>query len=279
MNISAIQTFLSVVRTGNLNRAAEQLNVTQSAVTARLDTLEQALGAKLLVRSRKGASLTKPGFAFLEQAEIIVRSWENARARSSLPRGVTRLFSLVCHPSLWTGLGENWITARREAQSETAMEVWTGLSSDAARWLQTGLSDAALLPEPLNEPGIESREFTTDRLVQVRCTAPTRPGQESDYVYVDYGPDIRIQHAEALPRDDTAPIALSNPDWALAHILTFGGTAYLPDRMVTGLTKNGTLQHVENAPEFSRRSHLSWRKSSETTFPWLAHATVENLPD
>ncbi|MFZ1727537.1 MAG: LysR family transcriptional regulator [Albidovulum sp.] len=44
MNIAAIQTFLSVVRTKNLNAAAAELNVTQSAVTARLDALEQALG-------------------------------------------------------------------------------------------------------------------------------------------------------------------------------------------------------------------------------------------
>ncbi|MEX0304043.1 MAG: LysR family transcriptional regulator, partial [Leisingera sp.] len=63
MNISAIQTFLSVVRTRNLNRAAEELNITQSAVSARLDTLDQALGARLLIRSRKGATLTKEGFA------------------------------------------------------------------------------------------------------------------------------------------------------------------------------------------------------------------------
>ena len=116
MNIAAIQTFLTVIRTGNLNRAAEQMNITQSAVTARLDALEQALGAKLLIRSRKGASLTKPGFAFLDQAEVIVRSWENARARTNLPRGVTRLFSFVCHPSLWSGLGEAWVNDLRNQQ-------------------------------------------------------------------------------------------------------------------------------------------------------------------
>ena len=57
MNITAIQAFLTVVRSGNLNRAAEQLNVTQSAVTTRLDTLEQALGAKLLVDGAKSVAL------------------------------------------------------------------------------------------------------------------------------------------------------------------------------------------------------------------------------
>ena len=52
MNIAAIQTFLAVVETGNLNKAAERLNVTQSTITARLDALEASLGAALLVRNR-----------------------------------------------------------------------------------------------------------------------------------------------------------------------------------------------------------------------------------
>ncbi|WP_299848087.1 LysR family transcriptional regulator [uncultured Roseovarius sp.] len=270
MNISAIQTFLTVVRTGNLNRAADQLNVTQSAVTARLDTLEQALGAKLLTRSRKGASLTKPGFAFLEQAEVIVRSWENARARSSLPRGVTRLFSFVCHPSLWTGLGEEWIAALRSRQIETAIEVWTGLSSDAARWLQSGLSDAALLPEPLNDPGLESRELLTDRLVHVTPHKTHHKSRDRDYIYVDYGPAIRAQHAQILPADETAAVAHSNPDWALAHLLAHGGSAYLPERLIKNHVAAGQLHKISGTPEFTRRTHLSWRKSSEATFPWLA---------
>ena len=71
MNIATIETFLAVHRLGNLNRAAEELNVTQSAVTARLDALEASLGARLLNRSRKGATLTKAGYSFLEQADII----------------------------------------------------------------------------------------------------------------------------------------------------------------------------------------------------------------
>ena len=272
MNITAIQTFLTVFRTGNLNRAADQLNITQSAVTARLDALEQAMGAKLLIRSRKGASLTKPGFAFLEQAEVIVRSWENACARTSLPHGVTRLFSFVCHPSLWTGLGDDWIAGQKRTRPETAFEAWCGLNSDASRWLQSGLSDAALLPEPLNEPGLESREFAEDLLIQVTRDHDEIAAANPEYLYVDYGPAIRSEHARVWPADETAAMAFSNPDWALTHLIGNGGSAYLPERMVTGHIAKGSLRRVDGAPEFTRRAHLSWRKSSEATFAWLADA-------
>ncbi|MFD1159102.1 LysR family transcriptional regulator [Roseovarius aestuarii] len=277
MNIAAIQTFLTVIRTGNLNRAAEQMNITQSAVTARLDALEQALGARLLVRSRKGASLTKPGFAFLDQAEVIVRSWENARARTNLPRGVTRLFSFVCHPSLWSGLGEAWVNDLRNQQVETAIEVWAGLPGDATRWLQTGMSDAALLPEPMGEPGLNSREFARDRLVLVTTAPDTPTAWDQDYIYVDYGPDLRAQHAETWPADETASLSFSCPDWALAHLITHGGTAYLPARMLAEGTAGARLYRVDGAPEFTHLSYLSWRASSEPAFPWLAAPQPQHM--
>jgi DNA-binding transcriptional LysR family regulator len=89
MNLAALETFLAVVDAGNLNKAAERLNVTQSTVTARLDALDDALddalGQKLLVRSRKGAQLTKAGFAFQRHAELIVRTWEQGQKAVGLP--------------------------------------------------------------------------------------------------------------------------------------------------------------------------------------------------
>ncbi|MGI3184915.1 LysR family transcriptional regulator [Nioella aestuarii] len=268
MNIAAIQTFLAVVRCRNLNRAAEQLNVTQSAVTARLDTLEQALGAQLLVRSRKGATLTKAGFAFLEQAEVIARTWENARARANLPRGVTRLFSFVCDPGLWPELGQRWIDEIRAAHPETAIEIWSGLLRDAETWLQSGMSDAALLSEPVIGAGLEHREFASDRLILV-TSSPDLMWQKQ-YIYVDYGPLFRAQHAEAWPTDETAALAFSNPDWALDHMRRDGGAAYLPVRIVQGDMDRGCLHPVPGALSFDRRIVLSWRKASAESFSFLA---------
>jgi len=167
MKISAIQTFLAVVRLRNLNRAAEEMNITQSAVTARLDALDQSIGARLLNRSRKGATLTKEGYAFLEQAEVIARMWETAQSKIAFPEGVTRRFSFVCDPSLWAGLGEDWIARLRSQFPETAFEIWTSLARDAGDWLASGVSDTALLCEPVPGADFENTMFFTDKLVQV----------------------------------------------------------------------------------------------------------------
>lgn len=269
MNIAAIQTFLAVYRCGNLNRAAEELNVTQSAVTARLDALEAQLGAQVLIRSRKGAELTKAGFAFLKQAELIWQSWEVARARVSLPRGMSRLCSLVVGPGLWQGLAAPWVSDLRAAHPGTAFEIWSGLASDAARWLQSGLSDAALLPEPLSGGDLGTRLFASERLIQVASQPRDTCDWDPDYVFVDYGPGFRARHTEAWPQDNTANLSFNTPSRALAHLLDHGGSAYLPEALARPYLDRRTLFEIPGSPEFQRQTHLSWRKPSVELFPWL----------
>lgn len=270
MNITAIQTFLAVVRLRNLNRAAEEMNITQSAVTARLDALDQSLGARLLNRSRKGATLTKEGYAFLEQAEVIVRMWQTAQTKISFPEGVTRRFSFVCEPALWAGLGEVWIEDLRSRFPETAFEIWTSLARDAADWLTSSVSDTALLSEPVPGADFESRLFSVDRLMQVSTRKRTAVKWDREYVYVDHGPGFRTQHAQAWSGDETATMTFSNPAWAKDYLLKTGGSAYLPQRMVQEELENGQLFAVEGSPIFDQPVFLSWRKSSAARFPWLS---------
>lgn len=270
MNIAAIHTFLTVMRTGNLNRAAEALNVTQSAVTARLDALEAQLGAPLLVRARSGARLTKAGYAFVDTAEMIVQGWDSARARLSLPQGVTRLLCVACTPDLWTGTGDAWIRQLRARHDPIAIDVWPAIQDQARAWLASGLCDMALTGAPVTGPGIDHRALMDDPLVQVADRPRAAVAWDPTYIYVDYGPGYRARHAALWPGEDTPALSLNAPDWALAHLLAHGGSAYLPRAMVQPHLDAARLFAVTGAPPLSRRSYLSWRKASEAEFPWLA---------
>ena len=65
-----IQAFLTVQQTLSISRAAEQLYISQSSLSSRLQTLEQELGAPLFVRGRgrRELSLTAEGERFLPLA-------------------------------------------------------------------------------------------------------------------------------------------------------------------------------------------------------------------
>lgn len=69
MEIYQLRTFLAVARVGHLTRAAEQLYITQPAVSKQIKALEEELGILLFDRLPSGMALTKAGEVLLPQAE------------------------------------------------------------------------------------------------------------------------------------------------------------------------------------------------------------------
>lgn len=269
MNLVALKTFLAVVQTGNLNKAAELINVTQSTVTARLDALDSELGQTLLVRSRKGAQLTKAGFAFQRHAELIVRTWEQGRKAVGLPSGFSGMVSLACHPELWTGLGDRWIDVAQAAHQDTAFEAWPGEHSDIVRWLNSGLIDVSITLLPVSGDDIVSRELNRDRLIQVSSQPRSAMAWDENYIYVDLGAGFRRQHSLAWPADNTARTAFGSSNWALDYLLRKSGSAYLPWRLCGPYVEAGRLHVVRDVPEFSRPVYFNCRNASAQEYPWL----------
>jgi len=65
--LHALQGFIAAARLGNLSRAAESLNLTVSALSHQMRSLEERLGQQLLVRNSRGVGLTADGERLLER--------------------------------------------------------------------------------------------------------------------------------------------------------------------------------------------------------------------
>ncbi|CUH67440.1 HTH-type transcriptional regulator GltR [Thalassovita gelatinovora] len=105
MDISLIKTFIEVARTGSFVAASSRLFVTQSAVSLRIQRLEDSLGHPLFIRSKAGAVLTPEGTQFERYALSLLKIWEEARQQISIPEGYTRAFYVGAEYSLWPLLG------------------------------------------------------------------------------------------------------------------------------------------------------------------------------
>lgn len=97
----ALRVFLAIAEHGGVTAAARALHLSQPAVTATLQRLEEALGTTLVVRTSRGVTLTSTGQALARHARGAERaSLDALREIASLegePRGA---FSLGCHESL-----------------------------------------------------------------------------------------------------------------------------------------------------------------------------------
>ncbi len=69
MELSDLQTFAAVARTGGITRAAEELNTVQSNVTQRIKALEAEIGTPLFERHSRGMTLTSAGKRLLPYAQ------------------------------------------------------------------------------------------------------------------------------------------------------------------------------------------------------------------
>lgn len=81
MNIQQLETFIYVAEHLNFARAAEALNITQSAVSRQIHSLEEELDTRLLHRTTRTVSLTPAGMSFLEDARYIIERLKYATAK------------------------------------------------------------------------------------------------------------------------------------------------------------------------------------------------------
>lgn len=98
MNTFQLSCFLSVAQHLNFARAAEELNITQPAVTHQIQTLEEELNVKLFHRTTRTVEITTEGKVFLDDAKQILRLSVRAKKRFEYPDKRKVLpFSIACH--------------------------------------------------------------------------------------------------------------------------------------------------------------------------------------
>ena len=259
MDLDLARTFLEIVRRGSFVAAAEALNVTQTAVTARIQNLETLLNCRLLVRNRAGAQLTPDGSRFVAYASELVSTWEAARRDLPLPDGYADLLALGGEISLHYPLLQRWTTRLRPLLGKHALRIDVGEGGTLQNAVRQGHIDAALVFQPDYSPGVQVEQLMEEKLIQVGLASNPEP-----YVFVDWGADYRRRHELALPGLAHAPIAFNLGLAALQYILECGGRAYFRSRAVKRYLEQGTLVRIAQTPEFTYPIYLVSARSKDS---------------
>jgi len=162
-----IEAFLEVARRQNLSRAAEALFVSQPTLTARLQSLEAALGEQLFVRTRRGMRLTEAGETFLPFAEHAVRALADGRERlDELRHGMAGRLVLGAPPTVSTYALPALLARFSAAHPAVRLAIKTGTSEEV---LEMVLHDQVQIGivRALASPEIDSVPLYTDTLVLI----------------------------------------------------------------------------------------------------------------
>jgi LysR family transcriptional regulator, flagellar master operon regulator len=272
MDLEELNTFLVVIRTQSLVSAARHLHVTPSTVTARINTLEEKLGQKLIHRRKSGAALTSAGFKFQRYAELMTQVWRQARYEIALPPGVEGVCNAGLEFDLWQNVGSRFLDHVRAHAPGIATAIWPGEQRQLQRWLDMGLIDIAFCYVPHTGEEYTSRLLLEDEIIFVSAGVNRSAALDSAYVYVDHGDQFRRQHAEAFPDARPAQVTIAASDWALEYLLRTHSKGYLPARIVAPLLAPGGLHRIEGAPSFPRRVYLVESARATRSWPWYEAA-------
>jgi DNA-binding transcriptional LysR family regulator len=129
MNIENIEAFIYVHHLGSFHRAAEVLYLTQPSVTARIQSLEKELNAKLFHRNGRNITLTEQGKHFLPYAYHILKTYKEAKDHLKQEIFDQSELNLACSLSVSIYIIPELLATFRKQFPNVSVRVFTGHSS------------------------------------------------------------------------------------------------------------------------------------------------------
>jgi len=265
MDIDLLKTFLEVYRTRHFGRTAENLYLTQSAVSARIRLLEETLGVPLFTRTRNDIQLTPAGTRLLKYAESILNSWNRARQDTALGDEETVSLAIGASYSLWDILLQDWTHALHRALPRVALQAEAHGPDVLVRRLHDRALDIVFMFEPPQMAELEAREIALIKLIMVadRPQLAAREAVGRGYIMADWGTSFAIAHARHFPDMPPPAVRMGLGRMALAFLLSNGGATYLAEQMVSEYLQSGRLYRVEDAPAIDRQVYAVYPLASE----------------
>lgn len=161
MNTRRLEALLAIIRCGSFAAAAQQLNMTQSAISLRIRELEEELGTMIFDRSGRKAELTSKGRHLVQYAAAVVSAvndmkyavGNNDLMAGTVRLGVTELVAVTWLPNL--------VNELRRKFPRLQLELKVGLAGDLAEQVTREQLDLALTPGLSFAPELETVSLGT----------------------------------------------------------------------------------------------------------------------
>ncbi|MCE9677948.1 LysR family transcriptional regulator [Shewanella sp. AS1] len=265
MDVKVFKTFLEVARTRHFGRAAENLYITQAAVSARIKQLESFFDTNLFIRDRNSIKLTTSGERLVIYAEMMVTTLEQAKNELALANNKALQLTMAGTPNIWDAYLQHCLSRVTDAFSGYGFLAEAMSREQLNRQLLERTLDMAFAFDPLKSDELICKQVADLVLVLV-STRPCSLEQalSEHYVYVDWGTRFGSEHAERHYKIPPPFLRTSTGRIALEFILDKSGAAYLPLSMVEPFLATKQLFLIENVEPWQRPIYLSYRKDSSS---------------
>ncbi len=265
MDDELLKTFLEIHKTRHFGQAAENLFITQSAVSARIRQLEQEIGAKLFKRDRNNIRPTLAGAKLVEHAEEMLCNWNQIKIDIAAAEEDKIPLTIGGVSSLWDIYLNQWLIKFTEKNKDTILNCQV-LSSEAInqKIINRTLDFGFTYNPPQNETVIVLKTLPIKFImVSSRKALTAEKAMSKNYIYVDWGTSFSEEHNKYFKNTPPPLMRIDVGRIAKNYIKKKSGTAYLPERIVRRDIESGLLFKVKDAPEIKRNAYIIYNNLNE----------------
>ncbi|WP_145946014.1 LysR family transcriptional regulator [Paenibacillus sp. Y412MC10] len=265
MTLAKYEVLGKVVETENLTKAADQLNLTQSAVSRAIISLELELGIQLLTRGRSSVRLSHDGERLWKYMKEMLQLQENMLQEVDQIKGLVRGTVTI---GTFTSVSIHWLPdiLQRFQQKYPQIEIrlLDGHYQDIERWITDGTADFGFVNMPSSH-GLETTMLIQDRMVcvmpadhkhNVKSTISLEDIADEPFIMPAKGCDTDVRawfdgHA-AVPR---VRFELEDDHAIMAMVRCGLGVSILPETILASAPSGLVARPI--APEASRSIALA----------------------
>ncbi len=283
-NPSKYEIFTRAVELRSFTKAAQELGYTQSAVSQIIKSLEEEMGAKLIIRNRGGFELTAEGEAYLPYFEAIKNAEEALAKRQREILGMENAtISVVSFTSVSRELLPELMMGFKEEHPGVDFVIKQGEYNSIRKAVEAGEVDFGFISTRFSE-GLESVHLYDDEMVAVLPEGhylATKPhlrmaDMVSDpFILFDEGKDCNTV-LEAFNAKGLQPKIEYDiyDDYSILGMIRHGfGISIQIKRIVEGFEEGLVIRKLEDAP--SRSVSLVWR--NKDTMPNASRAFMDYI--
>lgn len=269
MEYSDLRVLEAVARHGSMNRAAVELNMVQSNVTARIRVLEEQVGTPLFDRSRRGVMLTAAGerlLPYFMRFSALLKEAQEAACDDGTPRGSIRIGSLETTAGLRL---PPILTAYTQAYPDVSLVVTTGTSCSLVEDVLAHRLDGAFVAGPVHHADLLEELVFREELMLI--TSPSLRDfddldrqRELKIIVFRNGCSYRLRLENLLRQrgiQTARPLEFGSLDAILGCVAAGVGITLLPRAVVASSRQEGLVLAHELPPEEARVATMFIRRS------------------
>ncbi|MDI1226350.1 MAG: LysR family transcriptional regulator [bacterium] len=250
--------FAEVATTLNVSRAAERLGISQPSLSLAMQRLEDSVGVGLLVRSKRGVTLTPAGKQLLAHAKQLMQAWDDVKAGALASQNdIQGSYSIGCHPSMGMNLLAHIIPTLMKQHPKLDFRLRHDISRKVAEDVVSMKTDIGIVVNPVQHPDLVIHHLASD---EVTLWTKEKARDLPDVLICD--PEL-LQTQGIMKKLKKAGISFSRTltcsSLEVIGDLTAhgGGTGIIPARVAARAKQK--LQRVDKAPVFHDEHCLIYR--------------------